>query len=173
MWMKVYLLAAVAALALAACGGSNTPAATDPAATPETASTETPAAPAAIPTALMGPAAGQWEITSKIGDMAVPASKICVDKQLTMEEAQSIQQQTGTSCTDYNFQQAGGAINGTYTCTDATGAKTAVQMTLEGDVNTAYSTNMVMTRDAVQPGVPNPFTITMSAKRLGDCPATP
>lgn len=171
--MKVYLLAAVAALALAACGGSNTPAATDPAATPETASTETPAAPAAAPAALMGPAVGQWEIASKMGDMSLPPSKICVDKQLTIEDAQATQQQAGTTCEGYSFQPDGAKVSGTYTCTDATGAKTSVQMTMEGDVNTAYTTNMVMTRDPAPPGMPNPFTITMSAKRLGDCPATP
>ncbi len=171
--MKVYLLAAVAALALAACGGSDTPAATDPAATPETAAAETPAAPAAVPASLMGPAVGQWEITSKMGDMALPPSKMCVDKQLTIEDAQNMQQQSGTTCEGYNFQPDGGRVNGTYTCTDASGTKTAVQMTMEGDVNTAYSTTMIMTRDPAQPGVPNPFTISMSAKRLGDCPTTP
>ena len=167
--MKLHITAAFAALALAACGGAETPA-TDGAA-PETAAMEPAAAPApAAPAALLGPAAGEWEFASKMGDMALPAARQCITEQLTLADAQAKQQAAGLACDGYNFQPDGAKVSGTYTCTDETGAKMSIQMALEGDVNTAYTSTMVTTRDPAPPGMPNPFTMTINAKRLGDCP---
>lgn len=170
--MRLQLTVAFAALALAACGGPETPA-TD-GATPETAAAE-PAAPAApaTPVAVMGPAIGQWEIASQMGGMTLPPAKTCIDKQISMQEAQETQAQAGLKCEGYSFNQNGTTITGNYTCTAEDGSKTTTQVTTEGDLNTAYTTTLINTREPAQPGVPNPFTITMTAKRLGDCPTTP
>lgn len=167
--MKVYLLAAVAALALAACGGSNTPAATDPAATPETAAA-TPAAPAAT-NAINGPIAGKWQVTITSAGMTMPAQEICYEKQMTLEEAQKMGQDAGMTCSEQTFAPDGKA--GHSVCT-MQGMTVTSDYKVTGDFNTSYTMEMTSSMDPAPPGVTNPSTTTVKMDRLGDCtPATP
>ena len=164
--MKIYLLAAVAALALTACGGPTAPSDTA-AATPETPVAETPAAPAAVE--INGPAAGQSEMTVTAAGMAMPAQKICYKKQVSFAEAQEMQKQAGVICTENTFTPVAGGIDGHSVCTmDA--MKITTDSKILGDFNTAYTMEMTSTMDPAPGGMPQPSTTTIKMTRLGDCP---
>lgn len=158
--MKFALVAASAALMLAACGGPTTPAGETPAAA-------TPAAPAAaIPASMTGPAAGKWKVSVSAGGMAIPPNEICYAKQMTMEEAQQMQQQSGMTCTDQTYAADG--KTGHSVCT-LQGMTITTDFAVTGDFNTAYTMQMSSSMDPAPPGMPQPSTTTIKMERLGDC----
>ena len=163
--MKFVIAAASAALLLAACGGSETPAATD------TPTAEAPAAPAASPVStanLTGPAAGKWRSTTTSGGMAMPPIEICYDKQMTMEDAQELQQQAGVECSENTYNATAGGVTGHSVC--KMGDMTITSDTrIVGDFNTAYTMEVSSTMDPAPPGMTQPSVTTIKMERLGDC----
>lgn len=160
--MKFALAAACLALLLAACGGPATPAPTG----------ETPAVatPAAIPASMTGPAAGKWKVEVSAGGIAIPPNEICYAKQMTIEEAQKMQQQSGMTCTDQTYAADG--KTGHSVCT-LQGMTITTDFAVTGDFNTAYTTQMSSSMDPAPAGMPQPSTTTIKMERLGDCdPAT-
>ena len=163
--MKLAFAAATAALLLAACGGSETPAAT----MPETAESAAPApAPAAVPAGAMGPVAGRWQNTVTAGGMSAPPSEWCYDQSMSMESVVKMQQQAGITCSEQTFSPDG--KSGHSVCMmDATKITTDFKVT--GDYATEYTMEVTSSMDPAMPGIPNPSTTTIAAKRLGDCTA--
>ncbi len=171
--MKLGLTAAVAALALGACGGPAAPA-SDTAATPDAATA--PAAPAMTPAALNGPIAGKWKVTITSAGMTLPPQDICYEKQVSLEDAQKMQQQAGMTCSEQSFTPTAEGMTGHSVCTMA--ANAAMKETtittdtrVVGDFNTAYTMEMNASMDPAPPGVPNPSTTSITMERLGDCEA--
>ena len=166
--MKSTLLAAAAVLMLAACGGSEAPATT--AETPAAGETPaTPAAPAAAtPATLTGPAAGKWRSTVTTAGMTMPPSEICYDKQMTMEEAQAVQESAGVKCSENTFNAAAGGMTGHSVC--KMGDMTITSDTqVTGDFASAYTMQVTASMDPAPTGVPNPSVTTVKMERLGDC----
>ncbi len=165
--MKSALAAASAALLLAACGEKTEP--TLDGAPSAAASVETAAPAAALPT---GPAAGKWKVSVSAGGMEIPPNEICYAKQMSMEEAQKMQQQSGLTCTEQTFSQDGKA--GHSVCT-MQGMTVTTDYAVTGDFGTAYTMQMTSTMDPSPPGLPSPSVTTIKMERLGDCdaPKTP
>ena len=163
--MKFVLAAATAALMLAACGEKTEPtldgAPAAPAATSETA------APAAAPAGLAaGPAAGKWKVTVSTGGMDIPPNEMCYAKQVSMEEAQKMQQQAGMTCTEQTYAADG--KSGHSVCA-MQGMTITTDFAVTGDFNTAYTMQMTSSMDPAPPGMPQPSTSTIKMERLGDC----
>ncbi len=162
--MKSMLMAAVAALTLAACGGSETSA---PTATGETPVAAT-AAPAAAPAGPSGPIAGRWEVSVSAAGMTVAPTEICYERQITMEEAQKMQQQAGITCSEETYAADGKSGHSVCTMSDM---KITSDYNVTGDFSSAYTMEMTSSIDPAMPGMPNPSTTTIAMKRLGDCTA--
>lgn len=162
--MKFAMAAAAAALMLAACGGENAAAPMD-GATPAAA---TPAAPAAANNAIQGPIAGEWQVTVTAAGMALPPQKICYEKQVTMEEAQKMQQDAGMTCSEQTYAPDG--KSGHSVCT-MQGMTITSDFTVAGDFNSSYTMEMKTSMDPAPPGMPNPSTTAIKMDRLGDCTA--
>lgn len=163
--MKFVLAAAAAALMLAGCGDKSEPtldgAPAAPAATSETA------APAAAPSGLAaGPAAGKWKVSVSTGGMDIPPNEMCYAKQVSMEEAQTMQQQAGMTCTEQTYAADG--KSGHSVCA-MQGMTITTDFTVTGDFNTAYTMQMTSSMDPAPPGMPQPSTSTIKMERLGDC----
>lgn len=163
--MKFVLAAATAALMLAACGDKTEPTLDGAPAAPAAAS-ET-AAPAAAPAGLAaGPAAGKWKVTVSTGGMDIPPNEMCYAKQVSMEEAQAMQQQAGMTCTEQTYAADG--KSGHSVCA-MQGMTITTDFTVTGDFNTAYTMQMTSSMDPAPPGMPQPSTSTIKMERLGDC----
>jgi hypothetical protein len=161
--MKFAMAAAAAALMLAACGGENAAAPTNSA----TPAAGTPAAPAAN-NAIQGPIAGEWQVTVTAAGMALPPQKICYEKQVTMEEAQKMQQDAGMTCSEQTYAPDG--KSGHSVCT-MQGMTITSDFTVAGDFNSSYTMEMKTSMDPAPPGMPNPSTTAIKMDRLGDCTA--
>ncbi len=163
--MKLVLAAATAALMLAACGDKTEPTLDGAPATPAAAA-ET-ATPAAAPTGLAaGPAAGKWKVSVSAGGMNVPPTEICYAKQVSMEEAQKMQQDAGVTCTEQTFAADG--KSGHSVCT-MQGMTITTDFAVTGDFNTAYTMQMTSSMDPAPPGMPQPSVTAVTMERLGDC----
>ena len=161
--------AALAALAFAACSPSApaTDAATTPAAAAPAAAVAT--APAGMPE---GPAAGKWRVTTTAMGTAMPPSEVCYDKQVSVEDAQKMQQQAGVDCTEQSYKREGDAYLGHSVCKMEVAGKqmtTTTDMRVTGDFNTRYTMEMTNRMDpAPMPGMEEQ-TMTILMERLGDC----
>lgn len=163
--MKFVLATAAAALMLAACGDKTEPtldgAPAAPAAAAETAT------PAAAPTGLAaGPAAGKWKVSVSAGGMDIPPSEICYAKQVSMEDAQKMQQEAGMTCTEQTFAADG--KSGHSVCA-MQGMTITTDFAVTGDFNTAYTMQMTSSMDPAPPGMPQPSVSSVKMERLGDC----
>lgn len=161
--MKFAMAAATAALMLAACGGENAAAPTEGAA-PAAGTAGAPAASNAI----QGPIAGEWEVTVTAAGMALPPQKICYEKQMTMEEAQKMQQDAGMTCSEQTYAPDG--KSGHSVCT-MQGMTITSDYTVVGDFNSSYTMEMKTSMDPAPPGMPNPSTTAIKMNRIGDCTA--
>jgi hypothetical protein len=175
--MKLLVTAAAAALMLAACSPSTAPA-SDAAATPETAAAPAePAAPAMTSTAINGPIAGKWKVTITSSGMTLPPQEVCYAKQVSLEEAQQMQQQAGITCSENTFTPVAGGMTGHSVCKMA--ANAAMKETtittdtrVSGDFNTAYTMETSSTMDPAPAGLPpGPSQTSIKMERLGDCDA--
>lgn len=173
--MKLLITAAMAALGLAACSPSPAPA-SDTAAAPEVAAA--PEAPAMSPGSLAGPIAGKWKLTITSSGMTLPPQEVCYEKQVSLEDAQQMQQQAGITCSENAFTPSAGGVNGHSVCTmAANGAMKETTITTDikvvGDFNTAYTMESTSTMDPLPPGMPpGPSQTTIKMERLGECDAT-
>jgi hypothetical protein len=161
--MKFALAAASAALLLAACGAKTEP--TLDGAPSAAAPVETAAAPAA-PAGAIGPAAGKWKVSVSAGGMEIPPNEICYAKQMSMEEAQKMQQQSGLTCTEQTFSSDG--KSGHSVCS-MQGMTVTTDYAVTGDFSTAYTMQMTSTMDPSPSGMPSPSVTTLKMERLGDC----
>lgn len=162
--MRLLMTAAAAALMLAACGGPTTPA-TDATATREAAA---PAAAAPAANALNGPIAGKWQVTINSAGMALPPQEICYAKQMTMEEAQKMQQDAGMTCSEQTYAPDG--KSGHSVCT-MQGMTITSDFTVTGDFNTSYTMEMKTTMDPAPAGMAGPSVTSVKMDRMGDCDA--
>jgi hypothetical protein len=129
---------------------------------------ETAAPAAAMPANMTGPAAGKWKVAVSAGGMDMPATEVCYATQMTMEEAQKMQQQSGLTCSEQTFAPDG--KSGHSVCT-MQGMTVTTDYAVSGDFNTAYTMQMTSTMDPSPPGMPSPSVTTMTMERLGDCDA--
>lgn len=165
--MKLVLAAATAALMLAACGDKTEPTLDGAPTTPTAAAVESATPAAAAPTGLAaGPAAGKWKVSVSAGGMAVPPTEICYAKQVSMEEAQKMQQDAGVTCTEQTFAADG--KSGHSVCT-MQGMTITTDFAVTGDFNTAYTMQMTSSMDPAPPGMPQPSVTAVTMERLGDC----
>ena len=164
--MRFVLVAATAALLLAACGEKKEPTldGAPSAMAPAASTAPTPAAPS-----MTGPAAGKWKVTVSSGGMALPPSEVCYAKQMTMEEAQKMQQQSGLTCTEQTYATDG--TSGHSVCA-MQGMTVTTDYAVTGDFKTAYTMQMTSTMDPSPPGMPSPSVTTIKMERVGDCDAT-
>lgn len=163
-------IAAIAALGLAACGGEK-PATTD-GATPA-AESAAPAAPAAAsaPAGMEGPAAGKWSITMTAMGQTMPATEVCYEKQMTLEEAQQQQQQAGVTCSEQSFKKEADGWVGHSVCTmDNAGQKMTMttDSRVTGDFKSKYTMDITSKIDPPVAGM-GEQKMSMTAERLGDC----
>jgi hypothetical protein len=170
--MKLAIAAAAATLGLAACGPS------EPA--PDTASTATPAADSAAPApaasatppAIEGPAAGKWRMTVTAMGQAMPPTEVCYAKQVSLEEAEKMQQASGITCSEQSYRKDGDAWTGHSVCT-MQGAGAPIEVTqdsrVSGDFSSKYTIDLTSKMDP--PPMPSMAEQKMSitAERLGDC----
>jgi hypothetical protein len=173
--MRLVFAAAAAALGLAACGPSEPASDTASTATPS-ADTTAPAAAApatpATPPAIEGPAAGKWRMTVTAMGQTMPATEQCFDKQVSLEEAEKMQQTAGITCSEQSYRKEGDAWIGHSVCT-MQGAGTPMKVTQDsrvtGDFSSRYTIDMTSKMDP--PPMPSMAEqkMTITAERIGDC----
>lgn len=162
-------LAALAALGLAGCSPGAP--ATDAAGTPAADSTAAPAA--EIPAAMAeGPAAGKWRVTTTAMGQTMPPSETCYTKQVSFEDAEKMQQQSGVTCSEQSYKREGDAFVGHSVCAMDIGGKkmtTTSDVRVTGDFNTRYTMDMTNRMDPPpMPGMEEQ-KMTIEMERLGDC----
>ncbi len=175
--MKILITGAAAVLALGACSQSTTPAG-ETAAAPATAAASTePAAQGMTAAQLSGPIAGKWKITVTSSGMTLPPQEICYEKQISLQDAQQMQQQAGITCSENTFTPSAGGMTGHSVCKMAANAamkETTITTDIKvvGDFNTAYTMDSTSTMDPAPPGMPpGPSQTSIKMERLGDCDA--
>lgn len=167
--MRFSLAVTVAALGLAACGPSEPAAdgAGDNAAAPAPA-----AAPAGASAPVDGPAAGKWRVTVTAMGQTLPPTEQCITQQISLAEAEKMQQQAGVTCSEQNYRREGDAWVGHSVCTMDTGGapmKVTTDMRVTGDFASRYTMDMTSKMDpAPMPGMAEQ-KMTMEAERIGDC----
>ncbi len=169
---RLFAFAAIAAFGLAACGPG------EPANEPADATTDgsaQPAAPAAATAAapaIEGPAAGKWRVTMTSMGQTLPATETCYTQQVSLAEAQQMQQQAGVTCSQQSYRREGDAWVGHSVCTmDAGGSPMTVtsDSRVTGDFSSKYT--MEITSKMDPPPMPNMAEqkMIMTAERIGDC----
>lgn len=155
-------LVSAAALAMAACS---------PSADKSEGKTEGAAAPAAS-AALEGPKPGLWRVTTAMdvaGAPAVPAQEVCVTEAKLQDPSQA--QQPGAECTSTPFARQGNAMVSTASCKLPGNMKSDSTITVSGDFNSRYTTEVVTKIDPAPTPAMAQTKVTMTAERIGDCPA--
>ncbi|MGX1692679.1 DUF3617 domain-containing protein [Brevundimonas naejangsanensis] len=157
--------AAVACLlGLSACGNNNK--AEGPAAEgAETAST--------APATLDAPKPGLWRVSTAMegmpGGASVPAQDVCIkDAKL---EAPASAQQPGADCTTQPFARQGDAMVAASSCTLPGNMKADSTIRVTGDFNSRYVTEVTTKMDPAPTPQMAQTKVTMTAERIGDCPA--
>lgn len=159
-------LTSVAALTLAACNPSANKADGDAAAGGA-------AAPAAAPATLEAPKPGMWRVTTAMtgipGGASVPPQEMCIKE--AKLEAPAAAQQAGADCTSTPFARQGDAMVSTASCKLPGNMKSDSTVKITGDFNTRYVTEVTTKMDPAPTPAMAETKITMTAERLGDCPA--
>ena len=151
-------------LGLSACGNNK---AESPAAdAAETAST----APAAT---LDAPKPGLWRVSTAMegmpGGAAIAPQEICIKE--AKLEAPANTQQPGADCTTQPFARQGDAMVATSTCTLPGNMKADSTIRVTGDFNSRYVTEVTTKMDPAPTPQMAQTKVTMTAERIGDCPA--
>lgn len=162
------LFAGAAALTLAACGSGGEAV--------EGKKADEAKAPASsgLPS---GPTPGLWRITTQMAGMpagvAMPAIETCVTRQdfADMQRSPGQEAPEGVECSEQTFRRDGDAMVGHSVCEMPGGGRAETDMRVTGDFSRRY-TMEVRTRmtPAPAPSVAE-TTMTMTAERIGDCPA--
>ena len=166
--MKFAIAAATAALLLAACGGAETAPTAETPAAGEAPAGPTAASEPAMAAALTGPSAGKWRSTTTSAGMTMPPMEICYDKQMSMEEAQAIQQSAGVNCSENTYNATAGGMTGHSVCKMGDTTITS-DMKVVGEFTSAYTMEINSSMDPAPPGMTNPSVTTIKMERLGDC----
>ncbi|WP_303719041.1 DUF3617 domain-containing protein [Brevundimonas naejangsanensis] len=151
-------------LGLSACGNNNK--AESPAADrAETAAT--------APATLDAPKPGLWRVSTAMegmpGGASVPAQDVCIkDAKL---EAPASAQQPGAECTTQPFARQGDAMVATSSCTLPGNMKADSTIRVTGDFNSRYVTEVTTKMDPAPTPQMAQTKVTMTAERIGDCPA--
>ncbi len=170
--MRFALAVTVAALGLVACSPGE-PAA-DSAAT--TADAPQPAAAPAVPAPanapIEGPAAGKWRVTISSMGQTLPPNEQCIAQQVSLAEAEKMQQQAGVTCSEQSYRREGDAWIGHSVCTMDNAGSPMTMITdtrVTGDFSSKYTMDITSKMDP--PPMPNMAEqkMTMSAERIGDC----
>jgi hypothetical protein len=173
--MRLVIAAAVAAAALAACGQSEPASEAASSAAPAAGSAApAPAAPdaSATPVAVEGPAAGKWRMTVSAMGQAMPPTEYCYTKQVSLEEAEKMQQASGITCSEQSYRKDGDAWIGHSVCS-MPGAGTPMKVTQDsrvtGDFSSKYTIDIISRMDP--PPMPSMAEqkMTITAERIGDC----
>ncbi|MGZ9099648.1 MAG: DUF3617 domain-containing protein [Brevundimonas sp.] len=159
-------LAGLTALSLAGCGqGGEAPAGGE---------AEAPTA-GAVSDLPSGPTPGLWRVTTRIsglpGGMTPPAIETCI-REAKFEPPPGPGADTpGMRCEQQSFRRQGDAMVGHSVCTSDEGVRTVIDTRVSGDFTRAYTMEVKsMTTPAPTPAMAE-TTMTMTAERLGDCPA--
>jgi hypothetical protein len=172
--MRLVFAAAAAALGLAACGPSE-PAADTASTAPAAADTAAPAPapPAASATLPDGPAAGKWKMTITAMGQTLPPTEVCYEKQVSLEEAEKMQQQAGVSCSEQSYRKDGDAWVGHSVCTMEAGPAGPIKVTTDTKVTGDFASKYAMEIASKMDPAPMPSMadqkMTITAERLGDC----
>ena len=158
-------LASVAALTVAACNPGANKAEGD-AASAGSAST-------AAPATLEAPKPGLWRVTTAMegmpGGAAVPPQEVCIKE--AKLEAPASAQQAGAECTTTPFAREGDALVSTASCKLPGNMKSDSTVKISGDFNSRYVTEVTTKMDPAPTPAMAQTKITMTAERVGDCPA--
>lgn len=159
--MRTWLAVISTAALLAACSNADKT-------ETEAGAGSTPSAPAATPPA---PRPGLWEQTIN-NPMTGPVTlKICVGPSEPGETSFSGPQQSGADCTQAVTPGIGGGATFQTTC-NANGMTMVSNGKVTGDLSSAYKVEIATkTTGANVPPQMADMTMTIDAKRLGDCPA--
>lgn len=159
-------LASVMALTFAACSpGSNK--AEGGADAPDAATKKAAVDP------MQGPKPGLWRVTTAIegvaGAGAVPSQDICIKEEKL--EAPAIAEQQGAECKSTPFTRQGDAMVGSAQCTMPGNIRTESTIKVTGDFNSRYTTEVTTKMDPAPMPQMAQTKMTMTAERIGDCPA--
>ncbi|WP_292052313.1 MULTISPECIES: DUF3617 domain-containing protein [unclassified Brevundimonas] len=161
-------LASVMALTFAACSPGSNKAEGD-AAAPDAADKNAAAA------SLEGPKPGLWRVTTAVegaaaaGAGAIPAQEVCIKE--SKLEAPATAEQQGAQCTSTPFTRQGDAMVGSAQCTMPGNIKTESTIRVSGDFNSRYTTEVTTKMDPAPMPQMAETKMTMTAERVGDCPA--
>lgn len=159
-------LGSVAALALAACNPANNDKSAE-----YDAATTAPAATA--PSMLDAPKPGLWRVTTAVSGMpngtSIPPQEICI-KQAKLEAPSSVNQ-AGAECTNTAFTRQGADMVATASCKLPNNIKSDSTIKVSGDFNSRYVTEVTTKMDPAPTPAMAETKMTMTAERLGDCPA--
>lgn len=159
----VMIVAGLAAFLLSACGQAGEK--------DEAAKAESPAAaPAGLPD---GPTPGLWRVTTAMSKapagMTIPPVETCITE-AKFEAPEGGPEGQGVECTNTTYRRDGDAMVGSAVCALPNGGKSESTMRVTGDFTRSYT--MEIDQKLTIAGVPpQDSKVTMTAERLGDCPA--
>ena len=163
-FMRSVIIGAACLLGLAACGnndGSNIPAA------------DGAGARTAAPVALEGPKPGLWRIVTVVdgvpGGGGVPPQEVCVKNDKL--EVPTMDQDSEAACTLVPFKREGGAMVASSACSLPGGMKSDSTIRVTGDFSSRYVTQVDTRLEPAPMPQMAQTKVTMTAERLGDCPA--
>jgi hypothetical protein len=158
------IVAGVSVLALGACNKK----------ADEAAKTETAAAPGAAAPATDGPLrhkAGFWQQLVTIDGVATPTPKVCLDDALSAKLPVD-GTPPGAKCASNSVTRTPTGYAISSRCDMGTGGVTTREGTVTGDFDNAYELAMtVTTTGAALAQMNGVHKVTISSKRLGECPA--
>lgn len=166
--MRTIIIAGLAAASLTACGQDGE-GRTDAA---PAAGTRAEAAAAGLPAA---PTPGLWKITTQMDRM--PAGMPPQSVQTCIREAKfeaptgPATGGSGMQCEQQSFRRDGDAVVGHMVCTMSNGARTVTDTRMSGDFTRRYTMEVKSTTTPAPTPEMAEMTMTMTAERLGDCPA--
>jgi hypothetical protein len=116
---------------------------------------------------LPGPAPGKWRMTITAMGSALPPQEQCIDRQMTMAEAEQRQQQAGVTCSERSYTRTptGGTAHAICTISSMTVTSDYV---ITGDMRTGYRMEGVSRMNPAPAGMSEVRTV-ITAERIGDC----
>src|SRR5690606_3306225 len=133
----------------------------------ETAST-------AAPATLDAPKPGLWRVSTAMegmpGGAAMAPQDVCI-KEVKLE-APANAQQPGADCTTQPFARQGDAMVATSTCALPGNMKADSTIRVTGDFNSRYVTEVTTRMEPAPTPQMAQTKVTMTAERIGDCPAS-
>ena len=154
-------------LGLSACGNNNSK-------TEASAGEGAKNVPGSVEAALDAPRPGLWRVTTAMegqpGGAAIPTQEICVTQAKLEPPANT--QQPGADCTTQPFARQGDAMVAATACTLPGNMKMDSTIRVTGDFNSRYVTEVTTKLDPAPTPQMAQTKVTMTAERIGDCPAT-